>query len=116
MTCELISFTNTNSPFLRSLTEHQKKIEEACKSNKNTFVIMPTGGGKSACFWVPGLLQRGITIVISPLLSFIEDQIRFLTSKRVCLMSLVTVMLEIKANCFSLESARSKFLRDYKSM
>jgi bloom syndrome protein len=74
--------TNINSPFFRSLTEQQEEVVGANKAKRDIFVIMPTGGGKSACFLIPGLLQRGVTFVISPLLSLIEDQIRFLNSKR----------------------------------
>ena len=56
----------------------QSKQEEAinsCLEKKNTFVIMPTGGGKSLIYLLPILAQPGLTLIISPLRSLIEDQI-----------------------------------------
>ncbi len=53
----------------------QKPVIESLLAGKNTFVIMPTGGGKSLCFQLPALMQEGTAIVVSPLIALMKNQV-----------------------------------------
>jgi ATP-dependent DNA helicase RecQ len=54
----------------------QEEIVEAVTAGRNVLAIMPTGGGKSLCFQLPALLRPGVTVVISPLIALMRDQVR----------------------------------------
>jgi len=56
----------------------QQEIVEAVSAGKNVLAIMPTGGGKSLCFQLPAIAQDGVTVVISPLIALMRDQVRSL--------------------------------------
>ncbi|MEM1352785.1 MAG: DNA helicase RecQ [Pseudomonadota bacterium] len=56
----------------------QKEIVDAVADGDNVLAIMPTGGGKSLCFQLPALLRDGVTVVISPLIALMRDQVRAL--------------------------------------
>ena len=54
----------------------QEEIVDAVTAGENVLAIMPTGGGKSLCFQLPALLRDGVTVVISPLIALMRDQVR----------------------------------------
>jgi len=56
----------------------QEQIVAAVAAGENTLAIMPTGGGKSLCFQLPALIRDGVTVVISPLIALMRDQVRAL--------------------------------------
>ena len=61
----------------------QGDIISSVLSGKHTIGLLPTGGGKSICYQVPGLALDGITIVISPLLALMQDQLHSLTKRNI---------------------------------
>ncbi len=72
------------SPILRQIfgfdafRPGQEEIVDAVTAGENVLAIMPTGGGKSLCFQLPALLRDGVTVVISPLIALMRDQVRAL--------------------------------------
>ena len=59
----------------------QEAVIEAALAGKDVLAMMPTGGGKSVCFQVPGLMREGLTLVITPLIALMKDQVRSLTDR-----------------------------------
>src|SRR5687767_10674882 len=59
----------------------QDKAVRAVLSGRDTLVILPTGGGKSICYQIPALLLPGLTVVVSPLISLMKDQVDALTAR-----------------------------------
>ncbi|TRO66616.1 RecQ family ATP-dependent DNA helicase [Christiangramia sabulilitoris] len=72
----------------REFRPQQLEVVQSILEGKDTLTLFPTGGGKSICFQVPALIQDGICIVVSPLISLMEDQVNALKQKNIKAMAI----------------------------
>ena len=64
-----------------SFRPKQEEIVSAALEGRDVLAILPTGGGKSVCFQVPGMMREGIAIVVTPLIALMKDQVQNLTDR-----------------------------------
>jgi len=90
----------------------QQDIIRSVLSKQNTLAIMPTGGGKSLCYQIPALITQGLSIVISPLISLMQDQVRQLHELDIPAVLLNSTLsdAEYQANIASIQSGSCKLL------
>lgn len=87
-----------------SFREPQEQIINTVLDGKDVFALLPTGGGKSICFQVPGMLLDGICLVISPLIALMKDQVENLQKRDIKAIALVggtsqNDIIDILDNC-----------------
>jgi ATP-dependent DNA helicase RecQ len=90
----------------------QQSIIESVLDHSNTLAIMPTGGGKSLCYQIPAIVFDGLTIVISPLISLMQDQVRQLEELDVAAVVLNSSLStdEYQANLEALKNGQVKLV------
>lgn len=90
---------------------HQEQVIAAAMEGRDSLVLQPTGGGKSLCYQIPALLNRGVTLVVSPLIALMHDQVIALEQLGVaaaCLNSSLTrdeqrsVLERLRSGCLQL--------------
>ncbi|KAF7701654.1 ATP-dependent DNA helicase Q-like 4A [Cucumispora dikerogammari] len=96
-TCESTLFLK-NYFKLNKFRPGQKDIIDAVMEDQDVFVLMPTGGGKSLCFQLPALRSQGVTLIVSPLLSLINDQIRNLLNKNILALTINSSLTAVEKN------------------
>src|SRR5215204_5687215 len=64
----------------KKFKDEQEKIIQTLLSGKDTFVIMPTGGGKSLCYQLPAMISEGCAIIVSPLIALMKNQVDLVRS------------------------------------
>ena len=88
----------------------QRRVVELLLAGQSAAAVFPTGGGKSLCYQLPAQLLRGLTLVVSPLLSLMKDQLEFLQAKNITAAGLDSTMNREQHN-LTLDRARSGTLK-----
>ncbi|AMQ74572.1 MULTISPECIES: RecQ family ATP-dependent DNA helicase [Bacillus] len=96
---------------LHSFKKGQEEIMTSVLQKKDTIAMLPTGGGKSLCYQLPGYMMDGLVLIISPLLSLMEDQVQQLKAKGEKRVAALNSMLNSAERHFILSNiSRYKFL------
>lgn len=95
-----------------SFRPQQEAIIESVIQGRDTFALLPTGGGKSVCFQVPALLMDGLCLVISPLIALMKDQVEHLLQKNIPAAAIHSGMTqyEVRRTLEETASGQYKFL------
>ena len=77
----------------------QEEIIESVLLGNDTLALLPTGGGKSICFQVPGMIMDGVCLVISPLIALMKDQVENLKDKGISVASIHSGLSYFEVKC-----------------
>lgn len=90
----------------------QREIIDNVLSGRDTLAVMPTGGGKSLCYQIPALIFEGITVVVSPLISLMQDQVGALLENGVdaAFLNSTLTLEEYKKTVHAIKSGETKLL------
>ena len=88
----------------------QREVVRSVLSGRDTLAVLPTGAGKSACFQVPALLLDGITVVVSPLISLMTDQVAACQRRGIAAAALTSATSAME-RLVVMESLRSRSIR-----
>ena len=86
----------------------QREAVEAALAGRDVLVVMPTGAGKSLCYQLPGLMRDDLTIVVSPLVSLMQDQVDALARRAPGRVGLVNSQQDSAVNRAVIERAVSR--------
>ena len=90
----------------------QEDVVLSILENRDTLALMPTGGGKSVCYQVPGMAREGLCLVISPLIALMKDQVLGLRKKNITAFAIFSGMTrkEVETTLHTATSSNCKFL------
>src|SRR3954451_4672560 len=89
----------------------QEDAVSAALADRDVLVVMPTGAGKSLCYQLPALMRPDLSIVVSPLVSLMQDQVQALSRRAPGQVALINAQQDAGANREALERARLGQLR-----
>src|SRR3954466_4778672 len=89
----------------------QREAVEAARAGRDVLVVMPTGSGKSLCYQLPALMRKDLTLVVSPLVSLMQDQVEALERVAPGRVALVNAQRDAAANRRSVEQAVAGHVR-----
>ena len=88
----------------------QREIIEKLLSGRDVLAVMPTGAGKSICYQIPAILSEGVTLVISPLISLMKDQVSALNQNGIRA-AYLNSSLTSKQYLLALDNAKKGFIK-----
>src|SRR6478609_6076376 len=89
----------------------QREAVEAAVAGRDVLVVMPTGSGKSLCYQLPALMRTDLTVVVSPLVSLMQDQVEALERVAPGRVGLINAQQDAATNRKTVERAASGHLR-----